>query len=83
MRDDFLQSLVDATVEDGRTLTLTERLGVVTVLLLGGLDTTRGAIAYIGRYLAEEPDMEERLRRPDWTRDATSTSCCASRPRSR
>ncbi|GAA1268826.1 cytochrome P450 [Pseudonocardia aurantiaca] len=68
VRDDFLQSLVDATVEDGRPLTQTERLGVVTVLLLGGLDTTRGALAYIGRYLAEEPGMEERLRRPDWTK---------------
>ena len=67
-RDDFLQSLVDATVEGGRRLTPTERLGVVTVLLLGGLDTTRGALAYIGRYLADEPGLEQRLRRPDWTR---------------
>jgi cytochrome P450 len=67
-RDDFLQSLVDATVEDGRPLTQTERLGVVTVLLLGGLDTTRGALTYIGRFLAEEPGLEDRLRRPDWTK---------------
>jgi cytochrome P450 len=67
-RDDFLQSLIDATVEDGRPLTQTERLGVVTVLLLGGLDTTRGALTYIGRFLAEVPGLEERLRRPDWTK---------------
>jgi cytochrome P450 len=67
-RDDFLQSLIDATVEDGRPLTQTERLGVVTVLLLGGLDTTRGALTYIGRFLAEEPGLEERLRRPDWAK---------------
>jgi cytochrome P450 len=67
-RDDFLQSLVDATVEGGRPLTTAERLGVVTVLLLGGLDTTRGALAYIARYLAEEPGLEERLRQPDWTK---------------
>ena len=67
-RDDFLQSLVDATVEYGRPLTQTERLGVVTVLLLGGLDTTRGTLAYIGRFLAEEPGLEGRLRRPDWTK---------------
>jgi cytochrome P450 len=65
-RDDFLQSLVDATVEGGRPLTTAERLGVVTVLLLGGLDTTRGALAYIARYLAEEPGLEERLRQPGW-----------------
>lgn len=67
-RDDFLQSLIDATVEDGRPLTQNERLGVVTVLLLGGLDTTRGALTYIGRFLAEEPGLEERLRRPDWAK---------------
>jgi cytochrome P450 len=67
-RDDFLQSLVSATVEDGRPLTQTERLGVVTVLLLGGLDTTRGALTYIGRFLAEEPGLEERLRKPDWAK---------------
>jgi cytochrome P450 len=67
-REDFPQSLVDATVEDGRPLTQAERLGVVTVLLLGGLDTTRGALAFIGRFLAEEPGVEERLRQQDWAR---------------
>lgn len=67
-RDDFLQALIDATVEGGRPLTQNERLGVVTVLLLGGLDTTRGALTYIGRFLAEQPGLEERLRRPDWTK---------------
>jgi cytochrome P450 len=67
-RDDFLQSLVEATVDGGRLLTQNERLGVVTVLLLGGLDTTRGALTYIGRFLAEEPGLEERLRQSDWTK---------------
>lgn len=67
-RDDVLESLATATVEGGRTLTMEEQLGVVTVLLLGGLDTTRGAIAHIGRYLAEEPGLEERLRQPDWVK---------------
>ena len=67
-RDDFLQALIDATVEGGRPLTQHERLGVVTVLLLGGLDTTRGALTYIGRFLAEQPGLEERLRCPDWTK---------------
>jgi len=69
-RDDLLQSIVDATVEGGRPLTMEERLGVVTVLLLGGLDTTRGALAYIAEYLTEVPGLEARLREPDWaTRD--------------
>jgi cytochrome P450 len=67
-RDDVLEALATATVEDGRTLTIEEQLGVVTVLLLGGLDTTRGAIAHIGRYLAEAPGLEERLRRPEWVK---------------
>ncbi|MDB5910840.1 MAG: Cytochrome, partial [Massilia sp.] len=67
-RDDFLQGIVNATVEGGRRLTQSEMLGVVTVLLLGGLDTTRGAISHIGRFLAEEPGIQDRMRRPDWTR---------------
>jgi cytochrome P450 len=67
-RDDVLEALATATVEDGRPLTMPEQLGVVTVLLLGGLDTTRGAIAHIGRYLAEEPGLEDRLRNPEWVK---------------
>jgi cytochrome P450 len=67
-REDFLQSLIDAKIEGGRPLTQSERLGVITVLLLGGLDTTRGALTFIGRFLAEEAGVEERLRRPDWTK---------------
>lgn len=65
-RDDFLQSLVDATVAGGRALTQEERLGVVTVLLLGGLDTTRGVLAYIAQFLTEHEGLEARLRQPDW-----------------
>jgi cytochrome P450 len=67
-REDVLQALVHATVADGRPLTQGEQLGVVTVLLLGGLDTTRGAIAHIGRYLAEVPGVEDRMRRADWVK---------------
>jgi cytochrome P450 len=66
--DDLLQSLIDATVDGGRPLTQEERLGVVTVLMLGGLDTTRGTLAYIGRFLAEQPELEQRLRDPDWAK---------------
>lgn len=65
-REDVLQSLITARVDGGRPLTSAEQLGVVTVLLLGGLDTTRGVIAHIGRFLAERPGFEERLRRPGW-----------------
>src|ERR1700730_1435490 len=64
-RDDVLTALVNATIS-GRALTLEERLGVVTVLLLGGLDTTRGAIANVGYHLASNPRAEPRLRKPCW-----------------
>lgn len=67
-RDDFLQGIVSATVEDGRPLTQAEMLGVVTVLMLGGLDTTRGAIAYIGQFLAENDEVEARMRKSEWKR---------------
>jgi cytochrome P450 len=64
-RDDVLTAIVSATIE-GRPLSMEERLGVVTVLLLGGLDTTRGAIANIGYHLAADPSIELRLRKPTW-----------------
>ncbi|WP_216902765.1 cytochrome P450 [Nocardia alni] len=67
-RDDFLSSLVTATVEGGRALSMEERLGVVSVLMLGGLDTTRGLLAYIAKFLTEDQNLETRLRQPDWVR---------------
>jgi len=65
VRDDVLSGLVNGTIDD-RPLTMEERLGVVTVLFLGGLDTTRGAIANIGYHLATDPNIEARLRTPGW-----------------
>lgn len=47
-----------------------ERLGIVTVLLLGGLDTTRGMIVHIAHHLATRPDVEAVLRRPNWWQTA-------------
>lgn len=67
-REDVLAALVTETVND-RPLTVEERLGIITVLLLGGLDTTRGAIANITYHLATRPDVEAILRRPDWWSD--------------
>ena len=64
-REDVLAALVTAEV-DGRPLTMEERLGVVTALLLGGLDTTRGMIVHIAHHLATRPDIEPVLRTPDW-----------------
>lgn len=68
-REDVLAALVTASV-DGRPLTVEERLGIVTVLLLGGLDTTRGMIVHIAHHLATRPDIEAVLRKPDWWQTA-------------
>ncbi len=67
-RDDVLNAITTGTVLDGRLLTEDERLGVVTVLFLGGLDTTRGGIGSIAFHLAQRPELEERLRNPRWIR---------------
>jgi cytochrome P450 len=66
-RNDVLNAITTGTVM-GRPLNEDERLGVVTVLFLGGLDTTRGAIGAIAYHLARRPELEERLRDPKWIR---------------
>ena len=66
-RDDVLNAIMTGSVL-GRPLTQDEKLGTVIVLFLGGLDTTRGAIACIVHHLAVTPGLEERLRAGQWTR---------------
>jgi cytochrome P450 len=65
--EDILTALVTGTI-GGRPLTEEERVGVVTVLFLAGLDTTRGALGNIAAQLARDPDLERRLRDPQWIR---------------
>jgi cytochrome P450 len=67
-RNDVLNAISTGTVGGGRRLTEHERLGVVTVLFLGGLDTTRGAMGSIAYHLAMQPELEQRLRDPAWIR---------------
>ncbi|MFL6125183.1 cytochrome P450 [Actinophytocola sp.] len=67
-REDVLAALTTAEF-DGRPLTVEERLGIVTALLLGGLDTTRGMIVHIAHHLATRPGVERVLRTPDWWRN--------------
>jgi cytochrome P450 len=67
-RNDVLNAITTGTVLGGRPLTEDERLGVVTVLFLGGLDTTRGAIGAIAYHLARRPELEQRVRNPKWIR---------------
>jgi cytochrome P450 len=45
-----------------------KQLGVLGILVLGGLDTTRAAIGNIAYRLAANPGTEDRLRNPAWVK---------------
>lgn len=66
-QDDVFNAIVTGTI-DGRALTDMEKLGLVIVLFLAGLDTTRTEISCIIRHIALTPGLEQRLRDTDWTR---------------
>jgi cytochrome P450 len=53
---------------DGAPIPLDKQLGTLVILLLGGLETTRGAIGSIAYRVATNPGIEDRLRDPDWVR---------------
>jgi cytochrome P450 len=63
----ILSAISEATV-GGRPMTQDEQIGVITVLFLGGLDTTRGAVGNIAAQLAADPALEQRLRDPGWVK---------------
>lgn len=66
-REDVLSALVRETA-GGHPLTMEERLSIITSLLLGGLDTTRGVIVNILYHLATDDGVEAALRTPErWT----------------
>jgi len=65
--NDVLSAIVNGTVM-GRPLTMEEKIGTITTLFTGGLDTVRGALSNIVRHLAEDPGVEDRLRDPAWSR---------------
>jgi cytochrome P450 len=56
------------TVDGGRRLTEDEQVGILVVMFLAGLDTTRGAITTIAYHVAKDPTLEARLRDPRWAR---------------
>jgi len=66
-RDDVLSAIAGGTVE-GRPLTMEEQVGATTILFTGGLDTTKAALGNIARHLAEHPELEQRLRDPEWVK---------------
>jgi cytochrome P450 len=66
-REDVLSAIVHGTVE-GRPLTSEEQVGATTVLFTGGLDTTKAAMGNIVRHIALNPELEARVRNPEWMR---------------
>lgn len=65
--DDVINAVLHGSLGD-RELTEDERVGVIFVLFLGGLDTTKGAMSSIMARVAHHPELVERVRDPDWTR---------------
>jgi cytochrome P450 len=64
-RGDVVDAVLAAEIE-GRPITDDEIIGVVQLLILGGLDTTAGALGQIMIRFTREPDIPELLRaRPD------------------
>jgi len=57
---DLVSHLLQATFDD-RPLTDDEMLDMLEVLVLAGLDTTRGTLGYIFRHLAQHPEHRRRL----------------------
>jgi len=62
-----LKALVTATTQR-RPLTFEEQLGVLNILFLGGLDTTRAAISMMALRMAQDPSLEQRIRNPEWVK---------------
>lgn len=61
-RGDVVDAIIGATVED-RPITDEEIIGTVQLLILGGLETTAGALGAMMIRFCREPEVAERLRR--------------------
>jgi cytochrome P450 len=60
-REHDLASLLMHSTVDGEPLGDVLTLDILTVLVLAGLDTTRGQLGYLFRHLADNPDDRKRL----------------------
>lgn len=58
---DMISAVVTGTVEGGRALSREEEVGMVTLLMVGGLDTVAGMMGFIMQFLATHPDHRARL----------------------
>jgi cytochrome P450 len=64
-RGDVIDSVLEADIE-GRPITVPEAIGTIQLLILGGLETTAGALGMTMQRFCAEPEIPELLRaRPD------------------
>jgi cytochrome P450 len=76
---DLASHLLHSTIDD-RALTDAELLDMLTVLVLAGLDTTRGQLGYLFRHLATHPDDRQRLvAEPGLVRPPSRSRCGSTR----
>ena len=69
-RDDVVGAVLGARIE-GRPISDDEAIGMVQLLILGGLDTTAGALGSFAVRFCEQPEVPALLRdRPDLVADA-------------
>lgn len=66
-QDGVLRRLVTGEV-DGEPVSDEDAFGTLNVVFLGGLDTTRSAIGHIALQIALAPELEARVRDPQWVR---------------
>lgn len=60
-RGDVVDAIVNGSI-DGRPLTEDEMIGMVQLLILGGLETTAGALGQMFDRFAREPEIADQLR---------------------
>jgi cytochrome P450 len=69
-RGDVVDAVLDADIE-GRPITVAEAIGTIQLLILGGLETTSGALGMTMQRFCAHPEIPETLRaRPDLIPDA-------------
>jgi cytochrome P450 len=68
-RDGMLRQLVTGEFLDGKPMSEEQAMGAIASTFLGGLDTSRSAIAGICLLMAQRPELEARVRDPRWIRN--------------
>jgi len=69
-RGDVVDAVLDADIE-GRPISVAEAIGTIQLLILGGLETTSGALGMTMQRFCANPEIPEMLRtRPDLIPDA-------------